>query len=79
MKLVVTPIKDSPYFDVVDVAPALCPGTRVIRASYCTKRDAELFADAPRMAARIAFLEGLWVVRVWIRLARWLRLEETPT
>lgn len=57
MKLVVQPIQDSPYFDVVDVDPPSAPGARVIRASYCTREEAELFASAPAMKARIAELE----------------------
>lgn len=72
MKLIVQPIPNSPYFDVVDIEPALCKGARVIRAAYCSRKDAELFASAPMLADRVAELERLWVVRAWKWLARWL-------
>lgn len=44
MKLIVQP-GVFPYFDVVDVEKSI----PVIRASYCTKEEAELFAAAPAM------------------------------
>lgn len=69
MKLTVQPGK-SPYFDVVDVDPKHAPGARVIRAAYCTKSEAELFASAPALKARVEQLERMWCVRAMAWLQR---------
>jgi len=78
MELVVRAIPGSPYFDVVDVRPKHATGTWVIRASYCTKPEAELFCAAPDMKSklavvepRLAYLENLWVVRVYEWVIKW--------
>lgn len=65
MKLVVRP-GVHPYFDVVDIAPKHAPGSRVIRASYCTKPEADLFASAPALQERVAKLEKMWCVRLML-------------
>lgn len=76
MHLTVRPIPHSPYFDVVDTARG---GAGVIRAAYCTRQEAELFASAPGLRARVATLQAQiaeqearlrslqtpWVVRAW--------------
>lgn len=72
MKLVVRP-GVGPYFDVVDIEPASAPHTRVIRASYCTRDEAELFASAPALRDRVEHLERLWCVRLMVWASKWLR------
>jgi hypothetical protein len=53
-----------PYYDVVDYAPKHASGVRVIRAAYCTKDEAELFAASFDMRARLKEIEPLYNTKI---------------
>lgn len=76
MNLTVEPIANSPYYNVVD----LSKNGIVIRAAYCSKEEAALFAGAPQdyfKAKELDELKKQWFIKIYLQLKdKWEALKK---